>query len=532
MTETTNPLATAPRLPQVPASEADAAVALAHERLKDRFMHTTTLGWLMDNGQRWESVPDKITREAARRWVGEKITLALTIAAQAQRDDDRATVQQAMSVAASWRRYETASKLSSVVSLASAIDGVAGNASDFDSHPDLLNTPSGVVELKTGDLLPYEPGYKFTKMTDVVYVPGAKSNDWTVALQAIPKDTRDYMQLRFGQAITGHPVNDDTVMFGTGGGSNGKSTVFTGFLKALGDYAVILTDTLIGAEADRQHPTEIMDLFGARLAVIEELPEGKYLSVRAIKNLTQGQLKGRRMHRDPLTFDTSHSLFVNANYLPMVAETDHGTWRRLLRLHWPYTFRKPDEYDRLPEPRVTDRRGEIGLRDRVKLGADGVWEAILAWAVEGAVRWYQGEGKRESQALGEPSERILSDSAAWQERANPLVAFAREHLVADPGRHVHTDAVMFTLTAFIEGRGQKAWSAPVVSERFAAYWATQGVDVEKKKVKKSAKLSTRGAAADLPASYQAWVGVRWRTEADEATELTEVTGEMAPFGHS
>ncbi len=507
-------------------------MALAHERLKDRFVHTTTLGWLMDNGQRWESVPDKTTREAARLWVGEKITLALTIAAQAQRDDDRDTAQQATSVAASWRRYETAAKLSSVVSLASAIEGVAGQASDFDSHPDLLNTPSGVVDLRTGELRPYEPRYKFTKLTGVAYKPGATHHDWTVALQAIPKDTLPYMQLRFGQALTGYHVNDDTVMFGTGGGSNGKSTLFTGMQRALGDYAVIANDALIGAEADKQHPTEIVDLLGARLVVIEELPEGKHLSIRSIKNLTQSQLKGRRMHKDWLTFDASHSLFVNANYLPMVAETDHGTWRRLLRLHWPYTFRKPHEYDALPEPRVTDRRGEIGLRDRIKLGENGVWEAILAWMVEGAVRWYQGDEKREPRTLGEPSERVLKDSETWQERSNPLVAFCREHLVPDPGRHVHADAISFTLNAFIEGRGQRAWSTPVVNERFAAYWAAQGVDVEKKKVKKSAKLSTRVDAMDLPASYQGWHGLRWRTEADETVELAEATGEIAPFEHS
>ncbi|GAX52841.1 DNA primase family protein [Streptomyces olivochromogenes] len=531
MTENVNPLAAALVLPPTPGTEAEVALMFATECLQGRYVHTTTLGWLMDDGQRWKPVADKTAREAARQWVASVVNQALRVELQARENGDQPTASAAASVAGMWRRYETAAKLSNLVSLASAIDGVAGDASDFDSHPDLLNTPSGVVELKTGDLLPYESCYKFTKMTGVAYFPGARHNDWRVALQAIPKDTLAYMQLRLGQAITGHHVNDDTVFFGTGGGANGKSTLYQGVMGAIGDYAVIVNEVLIGAESDKQHPTEIMDLFGARLALIEELPEGKHLSVRAIKNLTGSQLKGRRMHKDWLTFSSSHSLFVNANYLPMVSETDHGTWRRLLRLHFPYTFRKPFDYDRLAEPRVTDRRGDTGLRDRIKDGGNGLWEAILAWLVEGAVRWYQGDEDRELRSLGEPSQRVIRDSETWQERCNPLVAYAKEYLMPDPGRHVHAETVAANVNAFIEGRGHHRWSAPVVNERLAAYFAAQGVDVEKRKVKKSGKLSTLIADADLPPSYQAWVGLRWRTPVDDAETVENATGETAQEVH-
>src|SRR5262249_11075139 len=159
--------------------------------------------------------------------------------------------------------------------------------------------------------------------------------------------------------------------------------------------------------------------------VIEELPEGKHLSVQQIKNLTQPQLKARRMRQDFVTWDSTHCLIVNSNPLPLVAETDHGTWRRLLRLHWPFTYHKPAALDRPPSSAAPGRRGEPGLREGVRDGGNGIREAVLAWLVEGAMRWYQGDeaASRKPRDLGEPSERVERDTETWQERANPLVAF-------------------------------------------------------------------------------------------------------------
>ena len=54
-------------------------------------------------------------------------------------------------------------------------------------------------------------------------------------------------------------------------------------------------------------------------------------------------ITARYIRQDNITFRASHSLFTTTNYVPVVSETDHGTWRRLALLRFPYTFRKPGE---------------------------------------------------------------------------------------------------------------------------------------------------------------------------------------------
>jgi putative DNA primase/helicase len=96
-----------------------------------------------------------------------------------------------------------------VLSLARGI--VERRVTELDRHPDLLNTPSGVVDLRTGDLLGHDPNLLMTKIAGAEYRPGATHPDWAKALEAVPDDTRDWLQLRLGQAITGHMTPDDVL---------------------------------------------------------------------------------------------------------------------------------------------------------------------------------------------------------------------------------------------------------------------------------------------------------------------------------
>ena len=86
-------------------------------------------------------------------------------------------------------------------------------------------------------------------------------------------EVADWLQVRFGQSITGYPTPDDVMTFLNGGGENGKTTMVDAIRESLGyDYAVTLPDRVLLANTG-DHPTELMTLRGARLAFMEELPE-------------------------------------------------------------------------------------------------------------------------------------------------------------------------------------------------------------------------------------------------------------------
>src|SRR5678815_2749499 len=168
---------------------------------------------------------------------------------------------------------------------------------------------------------------------------------------------QEWFQDRMGQALTGHPVPDHMLVIAHGGGANGKSTVMNITRRTLGDYGVLVSDRVLMANPDA-HPTELMDFRGARYALMEETPEARHLNVQRLKtSIGTESIKARRIRQDPVEFLTSHSLFINTNYRPIVTETDHGTWRRLSLMPWPFTFRKPGvplsgPYDRTGDPKL------------------------------------------------------------------------------------------------------------------------------------------------------------------------------------
>ena len=129
-----------------------------------------------------------------------------------------------------------ASRIRAVLNLARGI--VERSALDLDSDPDLLNTPSGVVDLRTGDLLAHDPTLLMTKITSGSYRPGFTHPDWEKALQALPEPERKWFQVRIGQGITGHTTQDGIMPILQGAGENGKSALTTdGPVFACGDYA-------------------------------------------------------------------------------------------------------------------------------------------------------------------------------------------------------------------------------------------------------------------------------------------------------
>jgi putative DNA primase/helicase len=124
-----------------------------------------------------------------------------------------------------WRSMLGAGRMRAVLNLARGI--VEHKAAELDHDLDLINTPGGVVDLQTGELLPPDPSLLMTKITKGSYRPGFTHPDWEKALQALPESERQWFQVRIGQAITGHPTPDGIMVTLQGGGENGKSALTT-----------------------------------------------------------------------------------------------------------------------------------------------------------------------------------------------------------------------------------------------------------------------------------------------------------------
>jgi len=318
------------------------------------------------------------------------------------------------------------------------------------------------------------------------------------------------MQARLGQGITGHPTPDDVLVVMQGSGENGKSTLTVGVNKALGDHAVTVPDRVLTANPS-DHPTELMTLRGARLAMMEETPEARYLNVKRLKDtLGTPTMSARLIRENNVEWTATHSLFLSTNYRPRVSETDHGTWRRLLMVRFPYTYRKAHE--ELTSP--FDRRGDPGLRERIKLSPSKQHEAVLRWLVDGAMRWYAG-----GQEMPPPPEAVERDTRGWHQTNDPILQLFDDCLVAEEGYYIPATDLFAVFKNRLDETGQKPWSDRTFVERFESHDEIKQRKIYRDRVRPAATKLTASTSpltrAALPERLRAWIGVRFRTDDDE-----------------
>jgi hypothetical protein len=141
-------------------TDAQLAEKVAQDVFSGRFCYTPSLSWMRWTGKRWESSTEDAPTEAVRMYFLNWFYREVLAGCGPER-------QSALN------RLLSRGKITAVTSLARGL--VALKATDFDSHPDLLNTPNGVVYLRTKQLTPHDPKLLMTKMTAVDYVPGAVS---------------------------------------------------------------------------------------------------------------------------------------------------------------------------------------------------------------------------------------------------------------------------------------------------------------------------------------------------------------------
>lgn len=512
--------------------DAKLAERVVADALHGRYRWAKGLDWLRWDGYRWRESSDVEAIEAVRNWANAEFAAVAEMVRTGQADTD--LIKKHLPLL-------TRGKIEGLVKLARGIAGVKTDAADLDADPDLLNTPSGVVDLRTGEVCRHDPALLITKITSGSYRPDYRHPDWMAALEALDEPERVWIQAMMGQAATGRPTPEGVVPVLKGGGANGKSLLTTdGTVVALGDYGDVASPKLMAsASRNTEHSTEMAHLRGKRFVIAEEMTEGHALNTTVIKRIMDtGRLTARLVHADNISFTASHSLFATTNYLPAVAETDWGLWRRLALLEFPYTFRREHE----PIERPEHRRGDAGLKYRLREGADGQHDAIVTWIVEGAVRWH----KEGASALA-PTERITASTRAWRRKADRILGFWDERLIADPGACLLADEMRAEFNGWLSEGVHHAWAKERFTPAFGEHTETAVHGVAQKVVRTSDAADEQGrplvdkqgrpvmiaraggrsyvvvrrpskwgeGTAALPKQPTVWLGVRYRTDDDD-----------------
>jgi P4 family phage/plasmid primase-like protien len=494
-------------------SDAVLVETLCMEALEGNYRWASGLGWLNWNGSVWAECSEAQVLEEIRLWA--RAGWDRTLEEMRGGKDLRGQLD-------GWKGVLSAGKLGSLLKLARGVAGILADANDFDYDPDVINCRNGILDLRTGVLTPHDPDRLMTKITGCDYVKGATHPDWTTALEAVPDDSRDWFQIRSGQAITGHTPPDDMILICQGGGSNGKSSVMDSIAMAAGKrggYHTVVSDKALLGNASDGHSTEMMPFMGARLAVLEETPEAKRLDVNRVKKLAgTDQITARKIRQDNITFATTHSLVINTNFKPLVDETDHGTWRRLAMLVFPFTFRKPGEACTGPN----DKAGDPNLRQRLRAD-ERVAEAVLAWLVEGARKWYAAD-----MILPPPPRRVEKDTLEWRRESDLILSFIGDVLEFDWNSHIAARELHEVFNKYLVDKGHREWTDRTFVSRFGSHDECSRNSVQRKKIRARDGRSTLGGPAPTGVNYYAWLGIKFQDPNGNGQVSEEESGGVPP----
>nr|DAX33383.1 MAG TPA: Superfamily 3 helicase [Caudoviricetes sp.] len=386
-------------------------------------------------------------------------------------------------------------------------------ADDFDGDPDLLCVRNGVVDLRTGKLMPHDPKYRMTKRTAVAYREGATHESWNKALEALDPAERLWSQQWLGCAVTGHQPRDRgaAIPLLDGVGSNGKSVLVTGVVRAMGGYARMFSQDLLMPENSSAFAHAAVALKGLRLGLVEELRNGVLNSI-AVKMLAcTPTMVAEAKYQMPIEFKTTHSLMVTTNRLPRLDEGTDGVNRRLTVLHFPY------HYVDSPKPGTNERLIDESLVDAIE--SEEVQEAILAWLIAGACRYYAS-----GQHVQAPTEAMRAAKEEWMCGADVLADFFNNMLIEDPDAMVPWTHLCAAFCDNQRGNNGAQWNSAtlknsVVSHRIFSKFKfgklrTSGMSVYRDKYGNGPEVPKGGRVAGLR-------GLRFRTEADGEPEAFE-----------
>lgn len=391
-----------------------------------RFIHVVGMGWQQWDGERWVADSGNGVQEAMKDLLMQGLLTG--------RDDaDRAWMKASMS----------RNRIKNSIELAMSLPSIAVPASALDSNAYELNTPSGILDLRAGEIRKPNPLKDFhTKLTHV----GAEEMEipqfleflrW--AMQEDPKQasaagsrTR-YLQRLFGLALIGKLLHHVFPIF-LGGGANGKSALLSIWDQTLGDYSLILPPKFFVQKNGNEHPTALAQLRGARLATASEVPPGARFDEDLVKIVTGEQsIRARFLNQNFFTYENTCTFFLAANHAPSVVAGGGGMWRRV---------RKIDFRNHVPI-----NRQDPTMADRI-VAQEG--PGILWWGMQGA-RDVLMNGLRDP-------ESVIQATREYQLEEDMITSFLDSQLRAEEGMQLRRDVAYEVYVRWVLKQGMQPLS--------------------------------------------------------------------------
>lgn len=320
--------------------------------------------WYLWDGKRW-----KIDR------TDEIVSTAVTTA----RSMNKLMTKLKEDAKSTWRGWiqksESRSGISASLYFAGRTRGISVESADFDAEEFLVNTQSGIYDIRTQKMTKHRRSAMMSKIT-AVGPDSSKCKRWLDFLNTVMDGNRemiDFLQLAAGYTFTGS-TREECIFLCYGTGKNGKSTFINTLQSISADYAKsVRFDTFLERKrAAEAASSDLAMLMGARLVVATEPPQNQRMDEATIKWITgRDIITARFLFSEHFEYQPRLKIWLASNHQPEIRGVDEGIWRRIRLI--PFTVEIPEKA-RVPE-----------LPDLLREEYPG----ILNWILEGAHKWYK-----------------------------------------------------------------------------------------------------------------------------------------------
>ena len=360
-----------------------------------------------------DAVDQELKEKAVEMYRGLKATVKEIVK---ERYDDEDEIKKAeASLMKKIKSFGSTAGMNSVITYAQSYKDFVVSEKQLDTHDDLLAAGNGIINLRTGELLPFDRQYYITRRTEVNYNPGApEPKRFLQFLDEISggnQDWIDYLQLALGYCITGCTEQEAFFVFHGETGQNGKSTLLKLLYETL--FPQIVTTMNKVALSERKSNSELNSPLAKaknyRIVITNENDGKLRLDEAMVRGIASGEspdIRDLYEKSDSNKNDKLHyKIIFCGNYIPKFNWCLKANLRRLCLIPFNIT--------------IADSKVDINLDKKLREESEG----ILAWIVRGAMRSFkENVAKNKPQVIEEYTRALMYEE-------DPVYAFSQEEII-------------------------------------------------------------------------------------------------------
>lgn len=325
----------------------------------------------------------------------------------------------------------------------------------WDQCVGFLPCVNGIVDLKTGNLLPHSPDRFIRALCPTKFIAEARSvlfdqfiDDITLA----NNELKSFLPSALGSGLIGDAREEKVFLLHGIDGRNGKGTLMQASERTLGPYAKTFRSEMLlfnkyPANSSSPNP-DLVALQLVRLAIFSEVNKDSKLDASKIKNLSgRDTISCRNLYSNiDKAIKPTHTMFIQTNFLPEASAYDNAFWKRVVVIPFDAEFVENPVY-------VHQRILNPQFKELLFLES----ESILAWLIKGCLQ-YQSTG------LIIPT-IVAEKTNAYREENDHISKFLKEMCIEGSEFSTQKRAMQRAIKGYCNANGLKAPSRDEIYNR-------------------------------------------------------------------